>query len=200
MMIRLLQRIPILLLAVLSACSTVQQTAPTVVIMDGLANNRDIQQWSVSGKVGLRSDQQAHSAYLNWRQCGEAFDIRLSGPLGQGAAHLTGDSKQVYLVTADKQRYSASNTSTLLKQQFGWTLPMEQLRYWLRALPDPNYSHRVDNNNASGFKQQAWQLSYPRFIKHSAYQLPSRIIAEQPTVKVTVVINQWQLDPDCNTP
>ena len=135
-LIRPLQLVPVLCLIMLSACSTLQQpSSQPDTTLDALANNHAIQQWSVSGKVGLRNGKQAHSAYLNWRQCGETFDIRLSGPLGQLAAHLTGDSKQVYLVTSDKQHYTADNASALLEQQLGWALPMEQLRYWLLGLP-----------------------------------------------------------------
>lgn len=200
-LIRLLQVVPVLLLAVLSACSTLQQPTQSAATINRLANNHNIQQWSVRGKVGLRNDKKAHSAYLNWSQCGEAFDIRLSGPLGQGAAHLMGDSKHAYLATSDNQHYSASSASVLLEQQLGWTLPIEQLRYWLRALPDPDYSYRLNKNDTTpGFEQQAWNLSYPGLIEHSPYQLPSRIIAKHSSLKVTLVIKQWQLSPDCNTP
>ncbi len=202
LMIRPLQGVAILLLLLLGACNTTQQQ-PVLPAnsLETLSNNSDIQQWSLRGKVGLRNNKEAHSAYLNWSQCGEDFDIRLSGPLGQGAAHLIGDAEQVSLTTSDKQQFSASSASQLLEQQLGWSLPVEQLRYWLRALPDPGHAYQANSpGQALGFVQQAWSLSYPRMTEQPPYQLPSRIIAEQTPVKVTLVIKEWQLSPDCKAP
>ncbi|WP_169713975.1 lipoprotein insertase outer membrane protein LolB [Oceanicoccus sagamiensis] len=184
----------------LSACSNWQQTpAQPANSMTGLANNGDIKHWAVRGKVGLRTTNEAHSAYLNWSQCGDAFDIRISGPLGQGAAHLVGNTEQVYLTTSDNQHFSASSANALLAQQLGWTLPVEQLRYWIKALPDPSQDYQANPPQQTlGFQQQSWQLSYPRLTQQGDYQLPSKIIAEQTPLKVTLVIKQWQLKPACN--
>ena len=194
--IKLLQVLAILSL---TACSQWQQqpTEPANTL-DTLANNNSIQQWSVRGKIGLRNETQAHSAYLNWNQCGDDFDIRLSGPLGQGAAHLVGNAEQVHLATSNQQHYSASSAGQLLEQQLGWSLPVEQLRHWLRAIPDPDFAYRANQpNQVLGFSQEGWRLSYPRLTQQDKYQLPARIIAEQAPLKVTLVIKAWLLNPDC---
>ena len=45
--------------------------------------------WQISGKVGIRAPRDSGSGTLFWLQRQDYFDIRLSGPLGRGAARLT---------------------------------------------------------------------------------------------------------------
>jgi outer membrane lipoprotein LolB len=170
-----------------------------------MAANAQIQHWQISGKIGLRDGSSGHSGYLNWQQCGNQFDIRLSGPLGQGTAHLYGDSRQAKLVTNDQQLFQARSAAELLEQQLGWSLPVEQLFYWLRGIPSPDYpyqsySHQTKQQAAStglGFEQNHWQLSFLKFAEVDGYQLPSKIIAQKTPYKVTLVISQWQLPTNC---
>lgn len=46
--------------------------------------------WQIEGKVGVRAPKDSGSGTLFWLQRQDYFDIRLSGPLGRGAARLTG--------------------------------------------------------------------------------------------------------------
>lgn len=184
-----------LALLLLAACSTVPDKPPPPSV---LAANGQLEQWQLSGKIGLRNGSEGHSAYLNWRQCGQHYDIRLTGPLGQGAAHLVGDEHQARLDTSDQQRYFAATAEQLLAQHFGWTLPVSQLFYWVRGIPTPDQAHRL-LPETSGFQQDQWRLSFPRLIAVEHYQLPAKAVAEQAPYKVTLVIKDWQLLPDCDT-
>ena len=46
--------------------------------------------WQITGKLGLKTPEDSGSATLQWLQRQSYFDIRLSGPLGQGASRLIG--------------------------------------------------------------------------------------------------------------
>jgi outer membrane lipoprotein LolB len=46
--------------------------------------------WQIDGKVGIRAPKDSGSGTLFWLQRQDYYDIRLSGPLGRGAARLTG--------------------------------------------------------------------------------------------------------------
>ena len=46
--------------------------------------------WQIEGKVGVRAPKDSGSGTLFWLQRQDYYDIRLSGPLGRGAARLTG--------------------------------------------------------------------------------------------------------------
>ena len=163
-----------------------------------LTANSLIQQWQLSGKIGLRNGSQGTSAYINWRQCKDDFTIRLTGPLGQGAALLSGNSSSAHLTTSEQQHFYASSAEQLLQQQFGWSIPVAQLLYWLRGIPAPDQSF-ISDDQSSGFLQNQWQLNYPTFSFVEGYQLPEKAIAINTPLKVTLIIKDWQLHPDCES-
>jgi outer membrane lipoprotein LolB len=178
----------------MSACSTTPQTPlpPTQ-----LAENIDIRNWYIKGKIGLKDGKEAHSAYLNWLQCGDDYDIRVTGPFGQGAAHLFGNDKLASLETADSQTSHAVNAEQLLSRQLGWSFPVTELLYWLRGIPSPMFSYSIQDQLTS-FEQSEWLLSFPRLKTVDNYQLPTKIVASQDPLKITLIVKQWQLQPDCS--
>lgn len=185
-------RIHFLLLSaviLLSACSSLQTTTSP---QRPLAINQSIEHWQLRGKIGIRDGQQANSAYVNWSQCADAFNIKITGPLGQGAAHIYGDQQGATLENHKQQIFHAPTPEQLLQQQFGWSFPVSQLIYWLRAIPAPELSYHAHSNN-HGFIQSGWQLDYPKFTHVDGFELPAKIIARQPPLQVTLILKQWQL-------
>ena len=83
--------------------------------------------WQISGKVGIRAPRDSGSGTLFWLQRQDYFDIRLSGPLGRGAARLTGREGNVLLEVANQGRYEAESPEALLEEQLGWRLPVSHL-------------------------------------------------------------------------
>ena len=184
----------------LGACSQLQ---PAPSNSDDFTPNMAIQHWQLRGKMGIRYDGNAASPYLNWLQCGDAFDIRLSGPLGQGAAHLYGDQQQATLKTSDQQTFSAPSARELLSRQLGWEIPVSQLQYWIRGIPDPALA---STPNAQGFQQLGWQLSYSKQRSYTQpstakpYPLPGKVVAIHPRLKLTLILKHWELQPNCSEP
>ncbi|MEE8057142.1 MAG: lipoprotein insertase outer membrane protein LolB [Pseudomonadales bacterium] len=181
------------ILLLLSACSGLQTRPPGT---EDFTNNGDLHYWSLRGKIGIRDDHSATSAYLNWQQCGDYYNIRLSGPLGQGAAHLYGDKTRVTLQSSDNRPITASTPEQLLVQQLGWEIPVSRLLYWIRGIPDPNLSYTPDDQ---GFQQSGWQLSYPKRMSIDQYTLPSKAIAKHPQLKLTLILKHWNLQPNCSS-
>lgn len=184
-----------LLVLLVSGCS-LQSRPPLPAEMLAMQENSRLGNWQLSGKVGIRSEQQSQTAYLNWQQCGDVFDIRLSGPLGQGGARLRGSSDSVSLQTRN-QTSSARNPEQLLQQQLGWSMPVSQLLYWIRGVPSPDYSYRNSPDN-NGFEQAGWHISYSQLQQVDGLTLPAKAIAQHPRLKLTLLLKDWQLDPDCS--
>ncbi|MBC7210930.1 MAG: outer membrane lipoprotein LolB, partial [Pseudomonas sp.] len=65
--------------------------------------------WQINGKVGIRAPRDSGSGTLFWLQRQDYYDIRLAGPLGRGAARLTGRPEGVVLEVANQGRYEAAN-------------------------------------------------------------------------------------------
>lgn len=183
---------PLLLLSLLQACSSLQTTpSPSARVFKA---NSALQSWQLSGKIGIKTSQGADSAYLNWQHCGEHFVIRLNGPLGTGAAKLVGDDQQVTLFVSGETPVSAANAEQLLWQHFGWQLPVEQLRFWVVGIPSPKQTYRYQQ---LGFTQSGWTLSYPRQTVQQEYTLPAKASAQTEELHVTLILRDWQLQPDC---
>ncbi|WP_159931206.1 lipoprotein insertase outer membrane protein LolB [Oceanicoccus sp. KOV_DT_Chl] len=187
----------------LSACSQLPTVTPAG--QQALAANSHIQHWQISGKIGWRHGDQAESAYLNWHQCGQQFEIRLTGPLGQGAAKLFGDASITSLQTSDGQIFTAASPEQLLFEQLGWTLPLSQLHFWVRGIPAPTSPFQPGNTDYD-FEQQQWQLNFPRFTAIDSYQLPTKLKATHldpipfsgaSPLSVTLIIKDWQLPSQC---
>lgn len=178
------------LLLLMAGCSNTPQAPEPMPRTEG---NAAITAWRLSGKLGLRSEGQAHSAYLNWQQCGDNYRIRVSGPLGQGAASLTGNSHRATLRSRDGE-ISANNAEQLLEQQLGWSIPVAELLYWLRGIPAPKQDYQLIDEQ---LLQAGWQLNYQRWQQVDQYQLPAKMTATHPRAKVTLIIRDWQLDSGC---
>lgn len=176
----------------LSACSGLQ-TQPSA-SRDNFRGNIAIRNWQLSGRIGITSAQQAHSGYLNWIQCGAKYEVRINGPLGSGAVKLVGDATQVTLYEGSNDPVTATSAEELL-QYYGWELPLSQLRFWIRGVPDPAQDH---TETSTGFEQAGWSLAFPRQATVDQFALPAKATAAaKDNTRVTLVIQDWQLKPEC---
>lgn len=151
--------------------------------------------WQISGKLGIRSERESGSAFLFWLQRQDYFDIRLSGPLGQGSTRLTGRQGAVTLDIANRGTYQAQSAEDLMQQQLGWSLPVNNLLWWVRGLPSPHSKSRVqlDNNSLlAQLEQDQWQIEYLSYRTENGIQLPERIKLSGAGLNITLVVKEWQ--------
>ena len=151
--------------------------------------------WQIDGKIGIRAPKDSGSGTLFWLQRQDYYDIRLSGPLGRGAARLTGRPGQVSLEVANQGRYEAPTPEALLEEQMGWKLPVSHLTWWVRGLPAPDSKSRLTldaDSRLSNLEQDDWQIEYLSYAQQNGYWLPERIKLHGSNLDVTLVIKQWQ--------
>lgn len=151
--------------------------------------------WQISGKVGIRAPKDSGSGTLFWLQRQDYYDIRLSGPLGRGAARLTGREGNVLLEVANQGRYEAESPEALLQEQLGWRLPISHLLWWVRGLPAPDSKSRVTldaGSHLAQLQQDGWQLQYLSYTEQNGYTLPERIKLQGHDLAITLVIKDWQ--------
>ena len=151
--------------------------------------------WQISGKVGIRAPKDSGSATLFWLQRQDYYDIRLSGPLGRGAARLTGRPGSVLLEVANQGRYEAPTPEELLGEQLGWSLPVSHLVWWVRGLPAPGSKSRVTLNGDSrlaNLEQDGWKIEYLSYVEQNGFWLPERVKHHGPDLDVTLVVKDWQ--------
>ena len=150
--------------------------------------------WHINGKIGIRAPKDSGSGTLFWLQRQDYYDIRLSGPLGRGAARLTGRPGQVSLEVANQGRYEAASPETLLEEQMGWKLPVSHLAWWVRGLPAPDSKSRLTldgDSHLASLEQEGWQVEYSSYSEQNGYWLPERIKLHGSNLDVTLVIKEW---------
>lgn len=190
---------PRLALAFIALLAAGCSVAPTRDASRDFAANQQLlgalTQWRVEGKIGLRHGEQGDSALLNWRQRGDAYAIRLSGPLGLGAVQIDGDAQQVTVRTADGS-HSAASPEQLVARLTGWQIPIGALKYWARGLPDPDLpiaEQQVSDGRLSLLRQGGWSIEFNRYTQVDGYPLPARIVMTRPATRLTLLFKSWRL-------
>ncbi len=174
------------LCAILAACSTPG-------IRPGLD---DHERWQLSGKIGLRGPQLAESAYINWRQCGDTYDVRISGPLGQTVARIDGTGEQLRIWFEGQEPVQTSEPEALMQQQLGWSVPLRALRYWVRAEAAPGAKSESSGpaQQPETLQQFGWQVNYLAYHQNGATTLPAKLrMNDAQGLQATLIINEWLL-------
>lgn len=158
-----------------------------------------LQNWKITGRVGLYTNDEAWPGDLIWQQQGSQYDLRIIAPLGAGNMRVYSVEGGVLLESSSNPvPYFSAQPETLLKQQFGWEIPVRHLRYWMTGIPSPLVSFRgpVDLN-AQGYlnslKQSGWLVSFQRYKKFAGYALPVKVLLERQDLSIKIVIRKWQI-------
>lgn len=194
----------ILITLLLTACATVKndsipieeisQSFNKVTLNEQLYN---LSKWQASGVIGIKYDNKADSANFIWDQDGGDFHLKIYGPLGMGAISVIGDGKSVSLVDSKGDVTKSKDISTLLAEKFGWYIPIEGLKYWIKGTyvaketKEVNYSKLglVDN-----LKQSGWEITYKDYMLiDKKVPLPSKIVLSRDDLTLKIVIKSWQV-------
>ncbi len=158
-----------------------------------------VENWRISGKLGVRQGDRLDSAVINsWTQRGEEFDINLSSAVfGLGATNLRGTPQAIWLTQSGEEPLYSDRPEALIYQQTGWSLPIESLFSWIKGIPAPatvTESAFDLSGRLYELQQLGWTIRYTDYHATEPYPLPRKIQLERDGVRVTLVINDWQLD------
>lgn len=184
--------------ALLAACTT----TPRHLDVDQQLQSelRRIDNWQAQGKLGIRVNGEAQSANFDWQNHANAFDLRLSGPFGQGTTWLRRQGRTVTLESPDQPLQRARSAEELMQTQLGWQVPVSNLRYWIKGIAAPmqEVEQRVHNPDGTlaELRQQGWNITYSRYDMYNQWALPGKLVAERDDIKLTMIIKAWQLSPE----
>lgn len=151
--------------------------------------------WELRGRIAVRAGEEGWHANLAWRQTGEAFDLNLSGPLGQGALRLHGDATGVTLERADGLRDWAVDADILLLRHTGWSLPVSGLRYWVRGQAAPGRAAdwtRAADGRPLRLRQDGWEIRYVDYLESPGLvPRPRRIELARGGLTARLLIDSW---------
>jgi len=191
----------LLIVAWLSACSSIKQKPQAPQDTERQQALESMQDWRLRGKLGFKVPKQSGTAFIDWKQTGDSFRIHLSGPLGQGAVTIESNGEAITLRQNGQQQQGLAQQKGFIKQQLGWDLPTQQLRYWVLGLSAPDSFAEANYNPKTGLlsslEQDQWNISYPRYSRHRL-PLPEKIVLRRANpslqsqdTKLTLIIKRW---------
>jgi outer membrane lipoprotein LolB len=151
-------------------------------------NLYQLKQWSFDGRISLSDGRESWSANVLWAHTDGKDEIKLSGPLGQGAAVITLTNDLVIINRGDEKPKQSTQIDEFIQQQLGVFVPVKALRYWVLGLTNPN-SPYIEKGD--GFKQSNWDVHYLQMQNQGNEWLPRKMGIEQGEAKLKLIIDQW---------
>ena len=155
-----------------------------------------IDYFTASGKIALRTAEQAESASLIWQQLGESSHLRLSGPMGLSATTVDSNGKQVVIRQGDEtRRWDIDDPAP--EYSLGWSLPLKALQYWLKGVPAPELELERLRLDPAGklplsLQQQGWRVDYQAFDNFEGYILPTRLQVSREDTSARIILRRWE--------
>jgi len=159
----------------------------------------EVNSWAIKCRVSILSTKDSWSGSLNWKQEEDNYTIRIIGPLGQGSLHIIGDKSKVTLKTSDKKTpTSAPSAEALMEKEMGWQMPVSELKYWVKALPNPHSNFEKGTFDELGrpvsFNQSGWYVEFFKYEKVKGFDMPRKIYMENDRFKIKMIIKHWDLE------
>ena len=151
--------------------------------------------WTASGKIALRTPEQAESASLLWQQAGEASPLRLAGPLGVSAPTIDSDGKQLEVRQGgDYSRWNLDDPT--LGSERSWDLPLRSLNHWIKGIPAPDSPVEALQLDEEGqlpkqMQQQGWTVEYQQFARFDGYLLPTKLQVYRGETRARILLREW---------
>ena len=130
---------------------------------------------------------------LSWMQDGETFQARFFGPLGVGAVAISGTPQEMEVRSKDGT-VRTREPEAYMQQQFGWSLPLRGLRYWVLGLPAPGGEVQLkldESGRILALKQDGWELDYSEYQDVNGLGLPKKFTISDSDRGFKVFVDQW---------
>lgn len=155
-----------------------------------------LDEWALSGRISVRTEDDSWSGKLRWRQGGGQFHIAFDAPMGMGAARLHSDDAGVHMAVPDGKEFTAPDAESLLYRFFGMRLPVAGLRYWVTGLPQPGMPSNLEYDGAgrlARMQQASWDIRYRGYMYVQNIALPRKMFIENSRLNVRLVIERWDV-------
>ncbi len=136
-----------------------------------------LDQWDISGRIGVRTADAGGSANLRWKFDNDIDQIDLFGPFGGGRIRLDIDPDGAHLRDGEGAEFFAATASQALLNATGWHVPLEALGYWVRGMPAPGeHDLAIDDAGRLIFlNQQGWEITFREYALHQEVLFPRKI-------------------------
>ena len=157
-----------------------------------------VDSWQLNGRLSVSGkDTEDAQGKLAWQQQDRNFKLNVRGPFGIGATRISGDGQSVTVKNKNGEFY-APDAEAAIREQIGWEVPIDSLRYWVLGRPAPSGVASMDVNSLGqlvAISQNGWQVAYTEYGERgkASVELPKRLVAKRPGVEVRLAIDTWRL-------
>lgn len=153
-----------------------------------------VEHWQFRGRIGVKAGDEGFNAKFSWTQDGDDFDATVSGPLGIGTVLIEGDGRRMTLTDKDGEKTVLNDPEADLLYRYGWTIPVNSLRFWALGIPDssiPAETELNDEGRLSHMEQSGWTVDITKYRDAAGQVMPRTLTAENPDTRVRMVIDRW---------
>ncbi len=153
-----------------------------------------VEAWEFRGRVAVKAADDGFNAKFGWEQDEDTFSATVSGPLGMGTVRVAGNGRTVVLTDKDGVRTELEDAELELRWRYGWTIPVESLRYWALGIPDPDVpavTEFNDDGQLARLEQGGWVVEISRYREGGGQQMPRILTATNHDTRVRMVIDRW---------
>lgn len=186
------------ILALLSACATTPRNSialPEYPSWDARATGlAELQDWEFRGRIGVKAGDDGFNGKVRWIQQEQRFTATVGGPIGIGTVRIVGSGNSATLTDKDGVDTRLEDVELDLLQRYGWTLPVQSLRYWAMGIPDPAQPAQMefdDSGLLAQLSQRGWEVRISRYRDGGGQPMPHRLTATSIDTKVRLVIDSW---------
>lgn len=184
-----------LLIIILAGCAVKPVTnANLVAHIHNLPDN-----WTVKGRIALKTREEKFSANLEWQQQHESYRLRLSKLIG-GTLLVMEKKDGIVSLEIDGVNYKDKNAERLLRRATGWTLPIDDFKFWISGYvnpdaPRPMAVKKDETSRLWSFQtQDSWQIEYKNYKVFSGKPLPYNMTIDKDDIQVKLRVNNWDFE------
>ncbi|MHB1084099.1 MAG: lipoprotein insertase outer membrane protein LolB [Thiobacillus sp.] len=152
--------------------------------------------WSLQGRIGIRTDDQSLSGQIHWQHRADLDELLMTSPLGQGVARIVRDADGVTLEVPNQPARRAPDTESLTREVLGYGLPVSGLMWWVQARPAPDRVFEV-TRDASGriaqLRQDGWVIDYLQYADDAPAR-PRKLVVAREGLEIRLVTDTWQAE------
>jgi outer membrane lipoprotein LolB len=184
-------------LVFVGACATTRNTVDLPDIGAWPARSEvlgNISDWQFRGRIAVKAGDEGFNGKFDWSQHGEAFNASVGGPLGVGTVRIEGDGRAVVLTDKDGVETRLEDAENDLQWRYGWTIPVDSLRYWALGIPDPGLPAVTEfdrEGRLARLEQSDWTVEIPQYREGGGQQMPRILTATNGETRVRMVIDRW---------
>jgi outer membrane lipoprotein LolB len=150
--------------------------------------------WQLTGRLAIRLGEEGGNARMRWIQSQNTYDISLTAPLGQGMVRLSGNESSVTLRPSKGEVVTGAKPGELLETYLGWTVPIDQLRYWIVGLTGSAADYGLDAfGRVKTLQHQGWAVNFVEYNRVGDAELPGVLYLRSQDLRLRLAVDSWNL-------